>query len=346
MNKYQLTKHMKLIRYLVLFISIYVLFPIIGHAEESEVNFKVTPVFSENQVDTNKNYFDLNLPVGAKDTMGLTLSNTSSEEISIKIGTYTAFTNVNGVVEYGKKDIEKDSTLIYEIGDLIEVPEQITLAGGEEKTINISIAMPKENFEGLLAGGLRIEEVNEEEKNENKGQGVSIKNKFSYIVGVVLSNDRSKITPQLELLNVFPDQLNYRNVFSATIQNSTAVFVNQLKVKAEIRSEGKEEVLYKAENENMQMAPNSHFNYPVPLNGSVFQKGSYIATITAQSGEHNWEWKQKFTIKQESARRLNKTDVSVDTSINWWIIVAGILFIVLLILLVFFVIKNKKQNGE
>lgn len=346
MNTYPMSKQKKISIFIVLSFFIFTLFPTISLAEESELNFNVKPHFPASQVENSTSYFDLNLAPGEKDTLGLTLTNSSSEEVTIKITSHTAYTNVNGVVEYGKAAAEKDPTLTYAMEELIEVPEPQTLAAGENRTIDIPIQMPKESFEGLLAGGLRIEEVREETDNEEGSQGLAINNKFSFVIGVLASNNRSTVIPELELLDVFPDQLNYRNVFSATIQNTTATFVNRLEVDAVIRAEGKDEILYQSETEKMQMAPNSQFNYPIPLNGDAFRNGDYVATITARSGEHEWTWDQKFTINQETASRLNRADVTVDTSMNWWMIAASGLFILLLIVLIYLLIKRKKDKNK
>lgn len=346
MNTYPMSKQKKISIFIVLSFFIFTLFPTISLAEESELNFNVKPHFPASQVENSTSYFDLNLAPGEKDTLGLTLTNSSSEEVTIKITSHTAYTNVNGVVEYGKAAAEKDPTLTYAMEELIEVPEPQTLAAGENRTIDIPIQMPKESFEGLLAGGLRIEEVREETDNEEGSQGLAINNKFSFVIGVLASNNRSTVIPELELLDVFPDQLNYRNVFSATIQNTTATFVNRLEVDAVIRAEGKDEILYQSETEKMQLAPNSQFNYPIPLNGDAFRNGDYVATITARSGEHEWTWDQKFTINQETASRLNRADVTVDTSMNWWMIAASGLFILLLIVLIYLLIKRKKDKNK
>lgn len=346
MNTYPMSKQKKISIFIVLSFFIFTLFPTISLAEESELNFNVKPHFPASQVENSTSYFDLNLAADEKDTLGLTLTNSSSEEVTIKITAHTAYTNVNGVVEYGKTAAEKDPTLTYAMEELIEVPEPQTLAAGENRTIDIPIQMPKESFEGLLAGGLRIEEVREETDNEEGSQGLAINNKFSFVIGVLASNNRSTVIPELELLDVFPDQLNYRNVFSATIQNTTATFVNRLEVDAVIRAEGKGEILYQSETEKMQMAPNSQFNYPIPLNGDAFRNGDYVATITARSGEHEWTWDQKFTINQETASRLNRADVTVDTSMNWWMIAASGLFILLLIVLIYLLIKRKKDKNK
>ena len=91
--------------------------------------------------------------------------------------------------------------------------------------MDVPLHMPQEAFEGFLAGGLQITEIQEdEETTEESGEGVAIK--------------------KLDLLDVFVDQLNYRNVIIVTLQNVTSTFVNSMTVEASIYREGKDDVLY------------------------------------------------------------------------------------------------------
>ncbi|NMP60048.1 WxL protein peptidoglycan domain-containing protein, partial [Enterococcus mundtii] len=70
-----------------------------------------------------------------------------------QITPHTAYTNVHGVVEYGKDAEEADPTLPYSVDALIEASEVIDLAGNETKTVEVALRMPEASFEGFLAGG-------------------------------------------------------------------------------------------------------------------------------------------------------------------------------------------------
>lgn len=257
---------------------------------------------------------------------------------------------MNGVVEYGRDAESPDPTLPASIDELVEVPETVSFDPLEKRIISLPITMPEEEFKGVLAGGIRIKEViSEEEQTQSAEQGLGIRNAFSYVIGVVVSNNRSATDPGLELLDVFADQVNYRNVFSAVIQNYTSTFVNQLEVTAEIRSIGSETILYETSQSAMQMAPNSHMHFPIPLNGDRFRNGEYVLNLTARSGEEEWSWEQTFSVEAEDARRLNELDVTVDTSLNWWMIAtAGLisLFLLLAIILIVRQKKNAKEGGK
>ncbi|RXA67157.1 DUF3324 domain-containing protein, partial [Enterococcus casseliflavus] len=235
--------------------------------------------------------------------------------------------------------------LVHSLDELMTPSEVITLAGKETKVIDIPLQMPKDAFEGYLAGGLRIAEIKEEEESDApEGEGVAIKNEFAHVVGVVVSNTRDSVQPELELLDVFADQLNYRNVISATLQNFTPTFVNQLAVEATIKRAGENDVLYEASKEMMQMAPNSNFNFPISLEGDRFRSGNYVLELTAKSGDNEWSWTREFTIDADDARKLNREDVMIDNSPNWWMIGALILLAVLLLICGWWLIKKRKEN--
>lgn len=330
----------------ILIVFLIIGFPVLSLAQESQLRFYVTPEFSENQVDDSKRYFDLNLEPGETEALEVTLQNASTEKIQVAITPHTAYTNVHGVVEYGKDASDPDPTLIHSLSDLIETPEVIELSGNETKTIEIPLRMPQEVFEGFLAGGLRIAEVREEtETTEESGEGVAIENEFAYVLGIIVSNKRDSVLPGLNLLDVFADQLNYRNVISATLQNVAPAFINRMSVEASVYKEGEDDVLYEAQAEQLQMAPNSHFHFPISLEGDRFQSGNYILRLKAISGEDEWEWERPFTIEGETARALNRQDVTLDSTPNW-LLIGGIFFISCLLAIIVYLIVQVNTNKQ
>ncbi|OOG24827.1 cell surface protein [Enterococcus casseliflavus] len=345
MKKSILSRKYRVVTLLLMLLSVIFTFPLRGFAEEGTLNFYVTPEFPDSQVEGSGGYFDLNLSPGTSEKLTLELQNAIDEPIVVAITTHTAYTNVNGVVEYGKNAEEPDSSLTHSIAELIETPETIELDGNETRKITLTLNMPEEEFGGFLAGGLRLSEVKEEaDEEESEGEGLAIKNEFAYVVGVVASNSRDTIQADLDLLDVFPDQLNYRNVISATIQNFTSTFVNWLEVDASVQRKGEEKILYETSKEQMQMAPNSHFNFPISLNGDRFQSGDYVLNLTARSGEEEWSWTEEFTIEADEARSLNRQDVTIDSSPNWLLIGSVISIVCLLAIITYLVVQNRKNK--
>ncbi|MDO7880532.1 MAG: DUF3324 domain-containing protein, partial [Enterococcus mundtii] len=105
-----------------------------------------------------------------------------------------------------------------------------------------------------------------------------------------------------------------------------------------------DEVLYEASEEMMQMAPNSNFDFPISLEGDRFQSGEYLLKLKATSGEEEWVWEQTFTIEADEARSLNRADVTIDTSLNWWMIGSIVLGILLLGVILYLLIQKKKEQ--
>lgn len=331
---------------LPLFSLLVFFFPAVVQAEET-LSFYVTPEFPESQIEGSNSYFDLNLGAGETESLAMKLQNASSEPIQVQVTPHTAYTNVHGVVEYGKDAQEPDSSLLFSLDELIDPSGVIELAGNETKTITVPLHMPEDSFEGFLAGGIRITEVKEEqEETASNEEGVAIKNEFAYVIGVVVSNSRDSVQPDLDLLDVFADQLNYRNVISATIQNFTPTFVNRMAVEATVQRVGEDEVLYEASEEMMQMAPNSNFDFPISLEGDRFQSGDYVLNLKATSGKEEWSWERNFTIDADEARSLNRADVTIDSSLNWWIIGSIVLGILLLSIILYLLIQKKKARAN
>ncbi|MGM0279502.1 hypothetical protein IGJ85_002978, partial [Enterococcus sp. AZ033] len=54
-------------------------------------------------------------------------------------------------------------------------------------------------------------------------------------------------------------------------------------------------------------------------------------------------WTREFTIEADEARKLNREDVTIDTSTNWWMI-GSIGLISLLVGLVFYLILKRKKH--
>lgn len=328
--------------------ALFLFAPISVQSEETTLNVYANPIFPESQVDEGKGYYDLNLAPNEQETIQVEIGNNSAEPIRVQVTAHTAFTNVLGKVEYGKEAVEPDPTLSHSLGDLIESSGMIELSGNESKVIDLPLNMPADAFEGFLAGGLRIAEYKEDDEGneEPEGEGVAIKNEFAYVIGMVVSNTRDAVQPELELLDVFADQLNYRNVISATLQNFTPTFVNQLAVEATVKRAGANDVLYEAKQEMMQMAPNSNFDFPISLEGDRFRSGPYVLELTATSGEYEWSWTREFTIEADEARKLNREDVMIDSSLNWWMIGTISLLILLAALLLYFVLTQRNRGKK
>ncbi|GAF13692.1 cell surface protein precursor [Bacillus sp. JCM 19046] len=316
-------------------------------ANASEFNFSVTTVIPDNQTDPSKTYYDLLMEPGQTQTLEMVLRNDTSEDVTLNPAVHSATTNVNGVVEYGLNEIEADPTLSYPIDQWLTIEEELIIPAESEIVLPLEVSMPNESFDGILAGGITLQEQLESSTDTTDGedQGLSIENEYAYVVGIVLQQSEQTLTPELELLNVSPGQLNARNVIQATIQNPVSMYVNQLEVKAAIKSSSTGEVFFETEKEMMQMAPNSQFGFPIPLNGAPLEAGEYTLEMTAKAMGAEWSWSEPFTIDADEAGQLNATDVSIPpTDYTWLYVSIGIALVFASIILFWWRRRQKKQQ--
>ncbi|WP_353626373.1 DUF3324 domain-containing protein [Bacillus sp. JCM 19041] len=160
---------------------------------------------------------------------------------------------------------------------------------------------------------------------------------------MVLQQNENSLQPTLNMLDVFPNQLNARNVIQATLQNPEAMYVNQLAVDAVVKNESGEAV-FEASQDMMQMAPNSQFDFPISLNGQPLEPGDYRLELTATAMGEEWKWDEAFSIEADEASALNESDVSIPPPDHTWTYISiGIAFITLSVVL-FLIHRRKKKK--
>ncbi|KMP14916.1 DUF916 and DUF3324 domain-containing protein [Bacillus paranthracis] len=310
----------------------------------AELNFAVKPIIPENQRDKNKTYFDLRVKPGQQQTLKIVLTNDTKQAVTIEPKVNVAVTNVNGIADYSMEVKEHDKTLKLPITDVVKTVNEITVPAKGQIELPVEVKMPEEEFDGILLGGISLQEKEKKDNKPQQKKNVSIENRYSYVVGLVLNENDNEVEPHLTLNDVAPGQMNARNVINANIQNTKPMLVNQLSIDAKISRKGSSEVLYHSEKKGMQMAPNSNFNYPIQLEGQPLEAGEYRATITAESKGKTWTWTKDFVIKADTAKKYNKSDVSIKKDYTWYYVLGGILLI--LIAIFFYFLGRRKSKKE
>lgn len=345
------------------------LFLIPSFVQAAEFNFSVETVQPESQVDKQKTYFDIQVEPNEKQELTIHMRNDTSKDVVINPKISSATTNMNGVVEYSPNKLEKDKSLVYDLVDLVKTEKEITIPKNGSYDLKLQVTAPDKTFDGLVTGGITLKE-NAEDKtadSSNNDAGLAIDNEFSYVVAIVLHSKKGEIKPNLNLTKSFPDQVNVRNVIMNNLQNDTPTYINDLKVISKIYKQGSDKVLYEFTKDNsMQVAPNTNFNLPVPLNGEELKAGKYDVKITAFAEEdangefvsgkteagvdqrylYKWDLTSEFEITKEIADKLNKQDVSIEKDYTLWYIIGGFLAIILALIIIIIVILKKKNKSE
>ncbi|MDO6662040.1 DUF916 and DUF3324 domain-containing protein [Bacillus thuringiensis] len=318
----------------------------IRQVDASTMKYSVEPVIPENQKDKKNTYFDLNMKPSEEQTIKIRMRNDTNEDVIVIPTIKTATTNINGIVEYGKSNQEPDDTVPFKIEDIVSSKtKEVIIPKNGTTDLELEIKMPQEEFDGVLAGGITLQEK-ESEKKDTKKEGLSIENRYAYTVAIVLHENDKPIEPKLTLGKVEPSQVNARNVINATIQNPNSRYMNQLVVKTKITRKNEKEVLYSSEKKDMQMAPNSSFTYPTSLNGKELKPGKYTLDMIAQSSGEVWDFTEDFEIKDEVAKQLNIKDVSIKKDYTWVYIAVGFLLILIAVLFIVLFFRKKMQEKD
>jgi len=165
------------------------------------------------------------------------------------------------------------------------------------------------------------------------------------VVGVVLrQEDQPAVKPNLRLQTVKPGLVNSHTAILANLQNTRAESLGEMDVKAEIRKVGQSKVLYQNHKTDLQMAPNSNFNYGIDLKNKPLKAGRYQLKMTIKGNKGSWVLTKEFTITRQQANKYNDKAVELPKT-NWWpYIIIGLLAVIILFLI--WLLWKRRKNDE
>ncbi|HFD0793060.1 TPA: DUF916 and DUF3324 domain-containing protein [Enterococcus faecium] len=313
-------------------------------ASENHADFTVNAQQSTYQVDKQKTYFDLSLPINKVVPLTIQVTNNSNETISVSGKINPATTNLNGVVEYSKT---KDKLTGKQPIDITKIAkfEKETQTIEPKQTINfvVNVTVPTKNYSGVVAGGITLRDVTEKKEDEKHIR--MFKNKFAYAIALILHGEREPIKTELALKDVIPDQVNNRNVLIAEITNESTNYFNKVSIEANVIDSNNKQILWEKK-ENMQIAPSSIFQFPLYYAEEKMQEGTYILKMVVKSNEQEWDLSKKFVIQKDAANKLNQTDIvqnsDRNTNIMVYIIIGLIVLFICLVIIIFILFKKRK----
>ena len=310
-----------------------------------EMGFSVEAKIPDNQRDKNKTYFDLTVEPGQVQNLEVAVRNNTDKPVTILVHANTAITNKNGVIDYSETDPKLDVTMQHPFSKLVETETEVNLVANESKIIQVKVMVPKEPFNGIILGGLHFKQK-DTDKQKDTNKGVQIENRFAYVIGVKLSENESEIKPELELTTAKAGQRNYRNVILTNLQNPTSRILGKMSINASIYPSGSNKAIYEQKQSDLSMAPNSNFDYAIPLNNKAFKAGKYRLTLHAESSGEKWDFENEFEISADEAEKFNKeaVDLEKSNSLFLYFIIGGVILVVIIVALVVWIIVQKKKH--
>ncbi|MGX7029775.1 WxL protein peptidoglycan domain-containing protein [Vagococcus zengguangii] len=320
-----------------------------AYADDSPTfEYYVTPIFTDNQSDDKRGYFDLLVKPGEVQELKLEVSNTSKQKKKLTITPTTAGTTSNGTIDYSGKEWRHTSNLVAKFSDIASEPQTVELKPEEKKVVTFEVKVPDEKFEGQIVGAFYVKEdsTEKEETKSTSENGIGIKNEFAMIIACVLMTDEKIPDQDFELGPVKIDTYGGLLSLKTDLSNHTARLLTNYSLEGTILTAKGKKVMDIALSD-ISMAPNSIYEMPLQINSSDFPAGKYkmALTIHDRAKEKEWEIATDFKIKAEERQEAIKE--SID-SVVWYKTTSGMLIIALIVLVIimFIVILRNKRKGS
>lgn len=313
--------------------------------DDLSFTMSVKPV--ENQIDKQATYYDLMVKPGMKQDLTVVVNNTGEKNKKIRITPTNAITNQNGLIDYSiqEKSFKNDSTLTHPFTSLVGAAQTVEIAPNEQKEVVFLLQVPETPFNGIILGGFVADLVESEASDENK-EGVKIVNKFQLVKAVSLRENDQSVSPELVLNDVKPALVSYRTAITANLQNTQPVMFGKMTIDAKISKKGQSNVLKSKKVENLEMAPNSNFDFPISWENDPLDPGTYVLNLVATSGKKEWKFSKEFIIEAKDSQKLNNEAVDLNEKETPWLLYLLIAIVILLLLVIVFLIWKKKKDDR
>ncbi len=310
-----------------------------------DVKFSVKAVIPENQVNTRNTFFDLKMSPGDNQNLVVNVFNNSTEDMKVNIAVNAASTNQGGIIDYSSNKVPDESMKISLPSISTINANQVTIPASSTVPVTVSLAMPQESFDGVVLGGIVITKALPENA-ESPAKGVTIKNNYSYIIGVQLRETDTVVNPDLHLKSVKPMLVNHYTAIVASIQNSEAAVLKGLTISSQVYAGANKNAVLDVTKDNVDIAPNSLYDHSIDWGDIRIQSGDYRMHIKATNGSKAWEWDKNFTVEPTSAANLNSGSVNLIKPIyhmTWFYVAVGLFFLIVVCGIAFRAGRKRKE---
>lgn len=310
-------------------------------ANDELVGYSVRAIIPQNQIKKDITYFDLLVEPNQEQVINVEIFNSSQEDIEIDVYITNPKTNRNGIIDYTDIKAKPDESLKVPITEIATIQQKtVAVPKGETRIVPINLKIPEKEFAGTILGGIYFEKKMKD--TEKKSEGVQILNKYSYVLGLKLTENKQKIEPELNLQSVKPELVDYHTSIIAKLQNTTPVIVENLAINAIVyNSKGIEE--NRLEVEGYKMAPVSTMDVVIDWKNRKLKPGKYTLKLHANSGSNNWDWEETFNIEKEEAQAINEKAIEITKDYTVYIVV-GFSTITLLLLGIIILLLRKNNR--
>lgn len=319
-------------------------------ADSSGLNLSVSPLLPDNQQTAGVNYYDLLIKPGESQTITLVVANNTDRDRTIAVEMNPASTNYNGMVDYIPVDPNKE-LVPFDIREAVKVEKEFKIKANELIDIPIEIKMPETTYDGVVAGGLKVREIADiSAENENTTEETttdssmdednrtsSIINSYTYVVALLLRQNETLVTPEINLGEMALKNLNNQDVIGIDLNNVANTYVQDVHIEADISLEGGD-LTFTSEQSGKKIAPASTYTYPVPVDADLpageYQVNTVVYSEETADGEHKasdgkiykfkWDFNQIFVLEEKVIQGNSETNTIAPKTHRWVYILAFI----------------------
>lgn len=325
------------------------LFSSVSYAEEEPqggAGYTVESIIPENQVDKNYTFFYLKTIPEQSQTIEVKVTSTQKDPVTVTVAVHDAVSSSIGEIDYAQPKPKLDKSLTNPITSFVKVKDgvkKVTVANFEEKIVGFEITPPKEAYPGVKLGSIRF--LREAEESDTKQTGLVPE--FARVIAVMLTEDEEDFDhgAELHLKKVDLTLFNGRKIIAANIQNDQPKVLQEMTIKGKVTRKGEKEVLVEQEQSNFAVAPNSNFDFQLPLGIERFTPGTYIFTGEATGDDRTWKWNEEFTVGKKQADNINDETV-FKVNVPAWVPGTAAGLLVALIGLIAYLVRRQHQWFE
>lgn len=115
-----------------------------------------------------------------------------------------------------------------------------------------------------------------------------------------------------------------------------------MKIEGTVKKKGEKKTVVSHKMEKFSVAPNSNFDFELPLGLEPFSTGTYVFTGNATGDGRTWKWEEEFTIEQRQADKINDETV-YKILVPAWVLWTGFGLVIALVGLIVYLIRRQKQ---
>lgn len=304
--------------------------------EAETETYYVKPLLPENHQGNEISYYDLLMKPAQSQVIQLEVVNNTSQNRLFTIDIVDSLTTSDGAIGYDKK-VDYDPTLKHKFTDTASAVKDVRISAGESQVVDITLTMPKEQFDGLMVGGIHVAEVKE------TSEAGGIDNVFSYIVPVKIHETAKFFPSQLKFhgTKVEKNEQGYQVIVE--IQNANPNLLTGLTLQTTIHKKEYQDTLYEHTMKNVQIAPNSNFSPLISLAANEIEAGDYEIEFYATNENFSEKWTSEFTISKKKSANFNAGFVIHKETLNWRTVALGLLMVGGVLILVLTMLRRKPQ---